>query len=139
MLGQFVRNRDHTRLGKKRASWLPRGLPEPSKVTESMSIMEPAPSFIVSRRMGCRHRDFFRNLATAVEGRSYEVVDESLIIIRERGRRLEIELREEFERVLGISLRLPVTPVVFRFFGYSDRQAKEFLRGFDRHYQRGGG
>nr|VFK54921.1 MAG: hypothetical protein BECKTC1821F_GA0114240_100614 [Candidatus Kentron sp. TC] len=96
-------------------------------------------TFSVSREMGCRRRDFLRNLRTAMEGRDYQVVDESLIVFRERGRRLEIELWMEFERGLSASLRLPVTPVTFRFFAYTKKEAEEFLRAFDRHYQRGGG
>nr|VFK57767.1 MAG: hypothetical protein BECKUNK1418G_GA0071005_10017 [Candidatus Kentron sp. UNK]VFK69188.1 MAG: hypothetical protein BECKUNK1418H_GA0071006_101133 [Candidatus Kentron sp. UNK] len=96
-------------------------------------------TFTVSREMGCRQRDFLRNLPTAMEGREYRIMDDALIVVRERGKRLEIELRREFERRLSSSLRLPVTPVVFRFFAYSKEEAEEFLRAFDRHYQRGGG
>nr|VFK45884.1 MAG: hypothetical protein BECKSD772F_GA0070984_12601 [Candidatus Kentron sp. SD]VFK49823.1 MAG: hypothetical protein BECKSD772E_GA0070983_12491 [Candidatus Kentron sp. SD]VFK79989.1 MAG: hypothetical protein BECKSD772D_GA0070982_10784 [Candidatus Kentron sp. SD] len=107
--------------------------------TAFIPIVEAKPTRVVSRQMGYRHRDFFRNLRTAMEGRAYKIIGKSSVIVREGDKQLEIELREESERGLSPSLRLPVTPVVFRFFGYSDREADEFLRAIDRHYQRGGG
>ncbi|MBT8420535.1 MAG: hypothetical protein KJO08_06700 [Gammaproteobacteria bacterium] len=92
----------------------------------------------MSRRMGCHHRDFFRNLPSAVGKRKYRIIDGSLIVIHDYGKRVEIELHRESERRLGM-LRLPVTPVIFRFFAYSDREVEMFLNIFDKHYQRGGG
>nr|VFK22284.1 MAG: hypothetical protein BECKLFY1418C_GA0070996_11145 [Candidatus Kentron sp. LFY] len=105
----------------------------------SIPIRETKPSRTVSRHMGCHRRDFFRNLPTAMEGRSYRILDESLVMIREYGRQLEIRLQEGFQRSLSSSLQLPVTPIEFRFFGYCDAEVEAFLHAFDRHYQRGGG
>lgn len=88
--------------------------------------------------MGLSHREFFRLLPSAAEGRKWWSSGHQAII-EDDGRRVEITLLEESERRLGPTLSLPVTVVEIRFDGFDASEAKAFLERFKRHYQRAGG
>ena len=70
--------------------------------------------------MGVSHVVFFRSLAQLPEGS------------------IEIILGEECERRLGL-IRLPYTPVTFRYTGLSDEEREKFQARFNLTFQRGGG
>lgn len=90
-----------------------------------------------SRELGLTHREFFRSLPAALEGRPYTVCGDCVELLEGR-RRLSIRLRPQGQRVLG-ALRLPVTVVEFCFLGYSRGEVQSFMDRFNMHYQRGGG
>ena len=55
------------------------------------------------------------------------------------GRRLEITLSDERERVLSATVRLPYLEVEFVFVGYGAADAARFLEHLDRQCQKCGG
>ncbi|NJN45509.1 MAG: hypothetical protein HC808_02340 [Candidatus Competibacteraceae bacterium] len=92
---------------------------------------------VVTREMGLTHGDFFRSLTRALAGWRFEIQGTTVHIF-ESGRRLTITLAPEQERRIAL-LRIPVTQVTFTFYDYSNAQRSDFLRHFDRYFQRGGG
>ena len=52
--------------------------------------------------------------------------------------RIDILLGDECERILGL-IRLPYTPVTFRYTGLSEQDREKFQARFDLTFQRGGG
>ncbi len=90
-----------------------------------------------TREMGITFSEFLRTLPAAVAPLVYRVEDRT-VTLEHPGGLIEIRLHATGERRLG-AIRLPVTPVEFRFSGISQRQREQFLARFDLHYQRGGG
>jgi hypothetical protein len=87
--------------------------------------------------MAITRKEFLRNLARALEGRDFRVVQDE-VIIREAGRCIAIRVQEQREHRIG-ALRLPRMRVEFRFSGYSRSEADKLMTHIDRHFQRGGG
>jgi hypothetical protein len=91
----------------------------------------------IHREMGLDHREFFRTLPAALEGSMFRVSG-ARIEVSAGWCQLRITLAPPAERRIGL-LRLPVTRVTFEFTGGSEGKIEDFMRRFDRHYQRGGG
>lgn len=92
----------------------------------------------VKKEMGISHRDFFRILPKVMDGRVY-TVDGQQIVVDEPGRRLEIRLADQRERMLGPLMRLQVTDVELIFFNYQEADRVSFLNFFDINFFKGGG
>lgn len=92
----------------------------------------------IKKEMGSSHEDIFRILPRVMEGRNY-TVDGQTIVIDEPGRRLEIHLADQRERVLGTFMRLKVTDVELIFFNYSEADRISFLQFFEINFFKGGG
>ena len=91
----------------------------------------------VRRRMGLDRAEFLRSLPPALAGLAWRWEDHH-IHIEDLHRQVEIHLGPEQTRRLG-ALRLPEMEVILVFDGYSEDEQADFLRRFDRAFQRGGG
>jgi len=87
--------------------------------------------------MGVSHVVFFRSLAQLPEGWVRQTRDDGATLAYAEGS-IEIILGEECERRLGL-IRLPYTPVTFRYTGLSDEEREKFQARFNLTFQRGGG
>ena len=87
--------------------------------------------------MGITHSEFFRTLPAALASTPYTVQGHD-VVIGDDTRRLVISLSPESRRRLA-ALSLPSTQVHFTFSGYSPQDIEQFMAGFDRAFQRGGG
>ena len=92
---------------------------------------------VLKREMSITHSEFFRILPSVIGSRAVSMKDKEARIT-EGERRILIRLSELRERTIG-ALRLPVTDVELRFFGYTEVETQDFMAGFDLHYRRGGG
>lgn len=92
---------------------------------------------VVDKEMGITHREFFRVMRRALDGRPHAVGTEG-VRIEDRGRRLDIRLFEETERRIAL-MTVPVTRVRLTFRDYTEDETAETLAWFDRWFQRGGG
>ena len=88
--------------------------------------------------MGFSHREIFRLLPAALEGRVHRVRGQEIVVEDEHGT-IRITLADERKRRLGPFLDTPVTDVSIRYDGLSAAQSEHFLARFRLHYQRGGG
>ena len=91
----------------------------------------------MQREMGVSHVVFFRSLAQLPEGWVQQTRDDGATLAYAGGT-IDIMLGEERERRLGL-IRLPYTPVTFRYTGLSDEDRERFQERFDLTFQRGGG
>ena len=87
--------------------------------------------------MQCSHAEFFRELPEACGNLPFEVIGER-VIVHDRGREVQIKLRDEPIRHLG-SLSLPMEEITLRFIDYSEAEADAFLKNFIGHVMRTGG
>ena len=62
-----------------------------------------------------------------------------IIVVDDPGRRLEIHLADQRERVLGTFMRLQVTDVELIFFNYSEADRITFMKFFEINFFKGGG
>lgn len=88
--------------------------------------------------MGFSHREVFRLLSAALEGRVHRIRGQEIVVEDKYGTIL-ITLDDERKRRLGPFLETPVTDVSIRYDGLSTAQSEHFLTRFRLHYQRGGG
>lgn len=95
-------------------------------------------ALVVRLEMGLDHREFFRLLPVAAEGRPFRIEGHT-VRIEDGARAVTISLGTERTRALGPSLRMPATIVEFAFEGFGPDEAKAFVERFRLHYQRGGG
>ena len=89
------------------------------------------------REMGITHRAFFRTLVNAVEGRPY-TVDGLNITIEDDDNSIQVKLSDEWQRQIA-TIKMPVTNVVWRFFGHTQAEAQAIMDRFEIYYRRGGG
>ena len=87
--------------------------------------------------MGVSHVVFFRSLAQLPEGWVQQTREDGATLTYAGGA-IEIILGKECERRLGL-IRLPYTPVTFRYTGLSDQERENFQTRFNLTFQRGGG
>lgn len=92
---------------------------------------------VIEHEMGLTHAEFFRSLPAALAGQAYQVTT-ATVRVGSGDRHLLIQLSPESERRIAL-LRLPVTRVRFEFYDYSAAEVADFMRHFERRYQRGGG
>ena len=91
------------------------------------------------RDMGYSEAEFFRVLPRAISGYAYTVTGNRVTISSiDEARRLTLELRRLPDRRIGM-ISVPRLEVSFSFENFSDAERREFMRGFDQSYQRGGG
>lgn len=94
-------------------------------------------SFKQSHEMQTTLREYLRELPDAIGHLDYEVSGNQ-IFIRDKGRRLIIDLNYEGIRHLG-SLDLPMTKVDYEFIGYTQKEMDTFMEHLQRHILRFGG
>ena len=87
--------------------------------------------------MTITHSEFLRSLVPAVAPATFTVDGRSISVIGAAGK-VEITLSEERERRIAL-LRLPVVDVEIELSGFEPEALEQFLRQFDRAFQRGGG
>ncbi len=97
-----------------------------------------APSHEFSREMGLDHAEFFRSLPAAIGHRDYLRSGNQVRVDLGEARHVVFDLGAERVRAIAL-LRLPVTPVRFRFYGLDDDAFEAFMRRFDLCFRRGGG
>jgi len=102
-----------------------------------LRVAEPTGGIQFRKQMGITRKEFLRNLAVALSGRTYRV-EHNEVIVPDAGRHIAITLCEQNEQRIG-SLRLPRMLVEFTFSGYSDSEAETLMTHMDIHFQRGGG
>ncbi|MCP3870427.1 MAG: hypothetical protein GY703_20515 [Gammaproteobacteria bacterium] len=98
--------------------------------------MQTVPEFF-TREMGLTHKEFMRTLPAAINPLVYEK-EHSKILIPHPSGQVEIRLSDTTERCIGM-IKLPRTPVAFRFSGLNHEERKVFLDRFDLYFHRGGG
>jgi hypothetical protein len=92
-----------------------------------------------TRDMGYSMSEFLRILPTALAGYEHSIEDGRVDVSHPHGeQRLVLKIRPLPDRRLGM-IRVPRVEVEFGFRNFSARQRREFLAGFDRSFQRGGG
>ena len=89
------------------------------------------------REMTITHAEFLRSLVHAVAPAAFTVDGRSISVVGAPGK-VEITLSEQRERRIAL-LRLPVVDVDIEFSGFEPEALEQFLRQFDRSFQRGGG
>ena len=87
--------------------------------------------------MGITHGEFFRLLSIALGTEGYSV-GANTASMKNGDKSVEIELGAEGTRQIAL-LVVPRTSVRLTLDGFSDAEAENFMRKFDRAYQRGGG
>ncbi len=90
-----------------------------------------------TREMAVTLEDFARTLPPALGGHDYRLEGRSARIDHPDGEIL-ITLHPTAERRLGAFV-IPATPVEFTFVGLGEAERRDFMRRFDRYFQRGGG
>jgi len=93
---------------------------------------------VVKKEMGITHKDFYAELPALLDDIPYQRTEEA-IVFQLDGKRIEIMLDPEEVRYLGRSVRLPVTVVTLRFFGFSAKEISGFVRHFNLRFMKGGG
>jgi len=88
--------------------------------------------------MTITHADFFRILPLALRNFEYTITGDEVQVNTGTGSRVIIRLSNETRRQIG-AISLPVTGIAFRFEDMNEQSARDFLAGFDRAYQKGGG
>ena len=94
-------------------------------------------SIVVEKEMAVTHRDFFRTLPQALGTKAFRKIGAKVTLI-DADKRLEIALGPEGERK-NANLNVPATRVTLTFSGYSDGEAADALKLFERMFQKGGG
>ncbi len=92
----------------------------------------------VEKEMGITHRDFYKDLPNLLNGIPYRQ-DSDTIKFRINNKAIEISLGPERVRELGLSFRLPVTPITLRFFEFSEEEMSDFIKHFNLKFMKGGG
>ena len=87
--------------------------------------------------MGLTFSEFMRTLPAAIEPLTFHLEGRAITIVHPAGT-IRIILHETADRRIA-SMRLPVTPVDFRFNGLEEASRKEFMDRFDLYFHRGGG
>ena len=91
----------------------------------------------VEKEMAVTHGDFFRTLPKALGTNGFKRSGEK-VVLEDGEKRLEIALGPERERKIA-NLAVPATDVTLTFSGYTDAEASQALKLFDRMFQKGGG
>ena len=92
---------------------------------------------VVDKEMALTHNDFFRTLPKALGTGDYRKIGAKVTHL-DGEKRLEITLGPERTRQIA-QLSVPATDVRLEFSGYTDAEASEALKLFDRMFQKGGG
>lgn len=99
---------------------------------------ERAQLTVIEKEMGITHKDFYDGLPNLLNDIPYHQ-NEGTIKFQLDGKNLEIILAPEKVRELGQSMRLPVTLVTLRFFGFPEEKISGFIKRFDLQFMKGGG
>ena len=87
--------------------------------------------------MAVTHGDFFRTLPRALGTSDFSKSGNKVSLVDGK-KRLDIALGPEGERKIA-QLAIPVTDVTLTFTGYTDAEAEDALKLFERMFQKGGG
>lgn len=90
------------------------------------------------REYGCTEREWLGWMPGATGGRECSAEGPAALRVRVEPGHLLLRWQPLPERVIAL-VRLPRLQVSFAFEGVPLETRREFLRGFDRHLQRGGG
>lgn len=92
-----------------------------------------------NRDMGYSYTEFFRVLPGAARGYELSVVDNrAMVTMPSTNQKLLITVTRLPDRELAM-MRLPHVDVRFEFDGFDEQERREFMKQFDKSYQRGGG
>ena len=92
----------------------------------------------VKKEMGITHKDFYAEFPHLLVDIPYHQ-SEGTIRFELNGKHMEIVLDPEEVRQIGHSVRLPVTFVEIRFYGFSEEEISDFVRHFNLRFMKGGG
>ncbi len=98
---------------------------------------KPVTARIHEKEMGITHAEFFRLLSIALGTDQYSTSTNSASM-KNGDKSVKIELGPEGTRQIAL-LAIARTPVKLTLDGFTDAEAGEFIKKFDRAYQRGGG
>ena len=101
------------------------------------AVAKKTKPIVVEKEMAVTHRDFFRTLPQALGTKAYRKRSAKVTLI-DGDKRLDIVLGPEGVRKIA-KLAVPATRVTLTFSGYSDGEAAEGLKLFERMFQKGGG
>jgi hypothetical protein len=90
-----------------------------------------------TRELGLTHAEFHRSLPPAIAHRPFRL-DGDRVIVEEGPRTVTISLGPQQQRRIA-SLRLPFVVVDFEFTGFTEAEFQDFMKRFERYFQRGGG
>jgi len=93
---------------------------------------------VVKKEMGITHKDFYAELPALLDKIPYQQTEDT-ISFQLNGKNMEIVLGPEEVREIGHSVRLPVTFVTLRFYGFSEEEMGDFVRHFNLRFMKGGG
>jgi hypothetical protein len=90
-----------------------------------------------TRELGLTHAEFHRSLPAAIAHRPCRS-DGDRVIVEEGTKTVTMTLGPQQQRRIA-SLRLPFVVVGFEFVGFTAAEFEDFMRRFERYFQRGGG
>lgn len=94
---------------------------------------------MIRKEMGCSRAEFLKQFGIFAQRYSMTYqVSQNQIIAQESQAEIKIEIIEQEQRQIG-ALMLPTLAVTFQFISHSKQQQEQFMRRFDRSFQRGGG
>ncbi len=91
-----------------------------------------------NKDMGYTHAEFFRLLPVALGSSEYVVSSLEINLSSGANKQLRIVLGPQGSRNIAL-LSIPVIPVSLYLSGYSDQEADDLMKLFERTYRRGGG
>ncbi|TNF48263.1 MAG: hypothetical protein EP304_06250 [Deltaproteobacteria bacterium] len=92
----------------------------------------------IEKEMGITHKDFYAELPKLLNNSPYQQSGDT-ISFRHKGKDIEISLGPEGVRKVGPSVRLPVTGITLRLFGFSEKEIRGFIDHFNLKFMKGGG
>ncbi|MCB2100213.1 MAG: hypothetical protein KDE22_05045 [Rhodobacterales bacterium] len=93
---------------------------------------------LFDKKMGLTHAEFQRGLDRLFGPAAPRLADGTAIWTGEDGRRATFTLGPTGRHTIAL-LSLPLTPVRIALDGFDDAAAADFMRAFDRTFQKGGG
>lgn len=87
--------------------------------------------------MTMKTSELFRLLPKIAHSECYQV-DQASILINQNNHSLLVKYHEKENLKIG-ALKLPQLQLEFRFSGYTENEADDFIKKFDTIFRRGGG
>ena len=93
---------------------------------------------IIEKDMSTTRPEFFRSLAIVLADHPHEINGNHIIVTGDN-RQINLDLSPLPARVLSVSWHMEHWLLKMQFIGYTSTERDEFLKTFDRVFQRGGG
>ena len=90
-----------------------------------------------TRELGLTHAEFHRSLPPAIAHRPCRF-DGERVIVEDGAKTVTMTLGPQQQRRIA-SLRVPFVVVGFEFVGFNGAELEDFMKRFERYFQRGGG